>query len=108
MALQTVTSNQHDFQKISLYLRPLHSTRIPGGNAARGRDVVEESNYKQWLELDHLLVQLWESHSIRLTVSYWAPPGKGGELEEVMSTRAHSLFPEVTSRGIAVFVGRGW
>ena len=106
VALQTVTSNQHDFQKISLHLCPLRSPHIPGGNAARARDVVGESNYKQWLELVHLLVQLWESHSIRLTVSHWASPGKGGQVEEVMSIRAHSLFPEVTSRGIAVFVGR--
>jgi hypothetical protein len=66
--------------------------------------MIGESNYRQWLELDHLLVQLWESHSIRPKVSYYAPPGKGGE---VANGRVYSLLPEVTSRGIADFVKLG-
>jgi hypothetical protein len=75
------------------------------GDPAHGKDAVGESNYRQWLELDHLLVQLWESHSICLKVLYYAPSGKEGEMA---SSCVNSLLPEVTSRGIADFVEREW
>ena len=101
MALRTVTPDHRHFQQISLYVPRLRSRYTK--NAAYDRYGVGESCYRQWLELDHLLVQLWESHSIRLTVSYRASPGKEGE---VTDSRVHNLLPEVTNRGIADFVRR--
>jgi hypothetical protein len=102
MALRTVTPNQRHLQQISLYApRYLLPRRPFHGDPAHGKDVVGESDYGQWLELDHLLVQLWESHSVRLQVSYYAVPGKEGD---VTANCMYSLFPEVTSRGIADFV----
>jgi hypothetical protein len=105
MALRTVTPDQHHLQQISLYAPGHLPRRTFRGDPAHGKDAVGESNYRQWLELDHLLVQLWESHSICLKVSYYAPSGKEGE---VASTCVYSLLPEVTSRGIADFVRREW
>ena len=54
----------------------------------------------QWLELDRLLAQLWESHSIRPKVVYHPLFGDDGE---VTGGRVYSLFPEVISRGIVDF-----
>ena len=83
MALRTVTPNHHYLHQISLYAH---------------------RNYRNWLELDHLLTQLWESHPIRLKISYYALQGRGGE---VVRSRMFRLLPEVTSRGIANFVEQG-
>ena len=106
MALRTVTPNHRHLQQISLYVPRLLSRRtLRRGDPVYGRDAVGEPNYNQWLELDHVLVQLRESHSIRLKVSHYASSGKEGEMA---SSCMYSLLPEVTSGGIADFVRREW
>ena len=57
--------------------------------------------YAEWLRLDRILTQLWESHSIRLRVFYHVPSSMDGE-----RARAYMefLFPEVTTRGIVEFL----
>jgi hypothetical protein len=104
MALRTVTPNHRHLQQISLYMDRLRSCHTPRQDPAHSGHGVGESNYREWLELDRLLVKLWESHSIRLRVSCYASPGKEGE---VTRSRIYILLPEVTSRGIADFVWRG-
>ena len=103
MALLTVTPNHRHLQQISLYAPRLrsHHTEDP----AYDWYGVGESIYGPWLELDRLFVQLWESHLIRLKISCRASSGKEGE---VAVSRMHSLFPEVTNRGIADFVKHEW
>jgi hypothetical protein len=99
MALQTVTPNHRHLQQISLYApRTLHE------DPARNGYGVGEYRYMQWLELDCLLVQLLESHSIHLKVSYYASQGREGEVARSLMS---SLLPEVTSRGIAEFIEQG-
>lgn len=67
------------------------------------RNAIGEETYEKWLELDHLLAQLWESHSIRLKVLYNAPPS-------MSPVRARGwiecLFPEIVERGIAELTER--
>ena len=105
IALRTIVPNQHNLQQISLCPPDLCSHRIPpGSDPAHARHAVGEFYYRQWLEFDHLLAQLWESHSIRLKVLNCGPLGEKGDLR---SSSVYNLFPEVTSRGIADFVGRG-
>jgi hypothetical protein len=99
-ALRTVTPNHRHLQQISLYAHSLCFRHTEGA----GGYGVRESLYGQWLELDHLLVQLWESHSIRLKISYSALQGREGE---VARSRMSDLLPEVTSRGIAEFIEQG-
>jgi hypothetical protein len=103
MALRTITPDHRHLQEISLYAPRLRFRHTE--DPAYDWYGVGESLYGQWLELDRLLVQLWESHSIRLKISCRASSGKEGE---VAVSRMHSLFPEVTNRGIADFVRHEW
>ena len=59
-------------------------------------DVVHQG----WLDLDHLLVQLWASHSLRLKVAYELLRGS-------RESRYHvtKLLPELMRRGVVDLVG---
>ena len=70
VALQTITSRHGDLRKITLHICG-YSFRDP---ATHVRQMVGETEYKQWLDLDRLLVQLWELHSIRPRVTYGVVP----------------------------------
>ena len=63
---------------------------------------IEELNYQEWQELDHLLAQLWTSHSVRPRVAF-------GRKEEVDDVRAITsrLLPELTRRGVVDVVRYG-
>jgi hypothetical protein len=62
------------------------------GAGANVRQVIGEANFRQWLDLDRLLVQFWESHSIR--------PKFTSTTERDMRKRFRRLLPEITKRGI--------
>jgi hypothetical protein len=66
-----------------------------GGNVRR---VVKEADFGQWLDLDRLLVQLWESRSICPKVE-WV-------MRQVPYMRecVGCLMPEITERGIVDLV----
>jgi len=53
-----------------------------------------------WLELDHLLVQLWESRAIRPKMLYDAFRVR----EKTMRDLAGFFLPEITGRGIVGLV----
>ena len=61
----------------------------PGANV---RQAIGEANFEQWLNLDRLLVQFWESRSIR-------PKVVCAKLREGRDW-AGCLLPEITGRGI--------
>ena len=63
---------------------------------------IGEAAYAGWLELDHLIIQLWESHSIRLEVQYSIPQSA---CEENAMGCMKSLFPEATARGSIRLIG---
>ena len=63
-ALKTITSEHRDFQEISIqvpYPTLPYREAIIGGGAAPGAG---------WSDLDHLLIQFWESGSVSLEVVY--------------------------------------
>ena len=67
--LQTLTPEHQDFRQISInvpYRQALSNDGVGVGQA------VGEPVYNQWLELDRLLIQLWDSRSIRPKISYFA------------------------------------
>ena len=66
------------------------------------REAVGGIAYPEWLELDCLLAQLHESHSIRLKVLYNVPFDTDGSRER---RRMEVLLPEVMTRGIVDLVG---
>ena len=67
------------------------------------RKVIGGRIYGQWLDLDRLLVQFWESRSIRPRV-IWAMAERE---REVMRDSIGQLLPEITERGIIDLVERG-
>ena len=102
--LRTVTPGHKDFRKISLNTRFTSLALYPNNtNLIDFRDAIGGATRKEWLELDLLLAQLWESHSIRPEVKYTVPSWV--DLTEARSW-VESLLPEVSMRGIADLSGK--
>ena len=55
---------------------------------------IKEAVHREWQDLDHLLVQLWTSHSVRLKIMYWMWEG-----QDEARGFAQRLLPELTRRG---------
>ena len=85
MALQTITPDHKDLRGISIYV-----------NAVETEQTLGEATRRQWLDLDRLLIQLWESHSIRPTVRCARPGGQG----KAMERHIRFLLPEITKTRI--------
>ena len=104
MALRTVTPNHRDLQQFSLdtpYIT--YWPHLRDINTASVRGALGETVHAKWLEIDHLLAQLWESHMIRPKVLYSSSPW----MNERKSRRfVEILLPEVTARGTADLIGR--
>jgi len=89
--LQTITSEHRYLQKITIH--PPHGfSRIDA--SADVRQTI--TTYREWLDLDRHLVQLWESHSIRPKIFSSAPVTGKKRMSECMGC----LLPEATKRGI--------
>lgn len=99
-ALRTITSNHRKLQSVTIHAPYVDAglyRNIDRADPANIRHAIGrgETTYMDWLELDRLLVQLWETHSIRLEVMYYEyPDGMGRRCVD-------SVLPEVTWRGIA-------
>jgi len=96
LALRTITPNQRDLRRISIEV----PTSLPH---PRTKKRIGQEIYGQWLELDHILVQLWESHSIRLrfTRKTW-----GQKFQNTMEDCLGYLLPEATKIGMIDVVDR--
>ena len=93
-ALQTITPQHQDLRQVLIHL-PYYLTF--SGLFANIRQLVGEASYEKWLCLDRLLVQLWESHSIRPKVV-----SATAQKKESIGV----LFPEITERGIIDLIER--
>ena len=91
MALQNITPEHRDLRQISIRI-PYH---LPSFGAGIG-EIIGELACREWLELDHLLVQFWESRSIRPKVGC-VRLGKNPQRTEYS---IGCLLPEITKRGI--------
>ena len=88
-AVQTTVPEHRELRKILI--------RVPYSLTCFDVDIMKESAvYREWLDLDRLLVQLWESNStpprVICTTWKWEPEGRIGF--------ADCLLPELTRRGI--------
>jgi len=102
-ALKTITPGHQNLQQISLHvpsLPPNPDPTINRADPANVRHAHGETSYRQWLDLDHLLGQLWESHSLRPKVTYNKYRDGTGRC------CVGGFLPEVTRREIADLVGR--
>jgi hypothetical protein len=88
-ALQTITPKHRDLRQISIHIPYRLTIAYDGGSATQS---IGDPVYEQWLGLDRLLVQLWESHSIR--------PRIVPMMKEDLRDCAGCLLPEITKRGI--------
>lgn len=95
MALQTIVPEHRDFRQITIRVSYYLTLFEINGN---GRRVIGEAIYRQWSVLDRLLVQLWDSRSIRPRVVCTKPGGKVQNAE----TRVGCLLPEMARRGMVV------
>jgi hypothetical protein len=86
MTLETITPEHRDLQQISIHTHFILSPEQQVKEAIR-----------LWSDLDRALVQLWESHSIRVKVVYPRFPEWSVATTKVLLGR---LFPEMTKRGI--------
>jgi hypothetical protein len=88
-ALKTVTVEHRDFKQVSIYTR-FHG--LPIDNPDSFRQIVGEVAYGKWMDLDRVLVRLWESHSVHTRVYNVR---EGEELRALVGC----LLPEVTKKG---------
>jgi len=93
MELRSITPKHQDFQQISIYLP---GCGIPHSAGTDARQSIGEVIYGQWLDLDRLLVQLWESRSIRPRVICPMPM----RTERVVRDFVGRILPEATGSGI--------
>jgi hypothetical protein len=87
-ALQTITPERRDLLQLTIDI-PRNLT--VAGFVANGEEI-GELTHGQWLDLDCLLVLLWESRSIRPKIVYTVGFG--------MRDFVRSLLPEITKRGV--------
>jgi len=108
MTLRTVTPNHRNLQQILLDIsKAAFHLGLNRVDPARIGDAIGETVYAEWLELDHLLAQLQESHSIRLKVLYDSPPWADGQ---GAGSYVEGLLPVLATRGAVDPIGQrsGW
>jgi hypothetical protein len=88
-ALQTITPKHRDLQQVTVVMSHYLTRLNVGVDVGRA---VGETNIGQWLDLDRLLVRLWESRSIHPKVMCTA--------EQHMRGFVGCLLPEGIKRGI--------
>ena len=94
-SLGTISSRHRDLQQISIHIPDIWSYAVQEDGVTLER-VLEANSDTKWLDLDRLLVQFWESRSIR--------PKVVCNLTELEKKEGRDwgghLFPELTRRGI--------
>jgi len=96
LALETITPAHRDFHHITIHV----SAYLPSiANPTNLRETLG-AFYGQWMDLDRLLVQFWESRGIRPKVG--CNVSKKGNV--AMFEYIGCLLPEVTKRGIVELV----
>ena len=88
LSLKTITSHHRNLQ-ISVHTTAMHHNT--------------DSIRTEWLELDSVLIKLWESHPVRLKAWHYFS-FLAGKARETME----NLFPEATKRGMVDLFMRGF
>ena len=93
MALGTIASEHQNFQQVSIHLPFFLGCFSP---RVIELHFEEECTRRKWSDLDRLLVQLWESHAVRVEVKY--PPPYRGNMPSRVKNWAEYLLPELVMR----------
>ena len=86
-ALGTITREHKDLRRILIHIPS------PLDEPVKIGETVAEETYSQWLDLDHLLVQLYELQGVHAEVVYV------GKKEEEVWKSLRVLLPKTTKRG---------
>ena len=95
--LRTIAPNHQNSHKISIRILERHR---PIADPTGLKGTFEEPFYRQWMDLDRLLVKFWESRGIRPKVLYDVSENE----KEATCKSIGCLFPEITERGIIELV----
>jgi hypothetical protein len=95
-ALKTITAEHIDFKQVSIHIRCHY---IPLDDPDDFRQTVGEAAYGKWMDLDRILVRLWESHSVHTMVYNVREKGE-------LCVLIGCLLPEVTKKGAIEVVNR--
>lgn len=110
MTLRTITPNHRNLRQISICITHTLSHVAPHRiHPTYFKLSVSSDAHQQWLELDRLLVQLWESHAIRLRVLY--DGSTSTVAQQKMRGCIECFFPETVARGIVDMISYhkvGW
>ena len=100
--LRTVADDHRNLQRV--LLDAVEVLIAPHPNYSDPESFVRAigATYGEWLELDHLLVRLWQAHSIRVKFMYQVPASIG---EKTSRLCVESLLPELTARGVVDLIG---
>ena len=96
MALKTLTPEHADLRRVVIHIV---IGPFPGDERVDTRKEIGEEIYEQWMDLDRVLVHLWESNAIRARVVY-KTEGTGKVAYEYIE----GLLPEMTTRGLVEMV----
>jgi hypothetical protein len=91
MALETITTCHRDLQEVAIHA---HFPFALAGGHVDLRQTIREDVFRQWADLDHILIRLMESHAVRVKVTY-LPLRRKEEMCEYMN----ELLPRVTEKG---------
>ena len=94
-ALQTITSEHQDLRQILIYITHGLALTHVDGNVG---EATGEELHRRWLELDCLLVQFWESRSIRPRLMSTTLVRETWRVRNCFEY----LLPEMTKRGLNV------
>ena len=86
---RTITPKHQDLRQITIHM-PYYTVRT--GRSGGIRHAIRKTNSGEWWDVDSLLVQFWESRSIRPKVICTTKQG--------MEDSIGRLLPEITGRGI--------
>ena len=90
--LKTIKSEHRGLQEVSIKGYAFSDSVFWSTDAASVGDKTRD----QWMELDYVLAQLWESHAVRTKISFHSE--RGEETCEFVG----GLLPETTRRGIGI------
>ena len=106
LTLNTLTRDHRNLQLVAIdastVLRTIHSEidDVDAHSVNLG-DIIGQDRFRKWLELDLLLAQLRESHSISLEIPYVVDYAMDDDDAKVLLKR---LLPEVVGKGRAELI----
>ena len=96
MVLKTPTSKPTDFRKDSIHI-PIPTPPVDAPVSVK--QSIGEETHEQWMDLNHILVRLWESSGVHTHILYTTEEEKREACKYI-----GALLPGMTKKGIVEMV----